>query len=35
MSMDDIAACNRNAFEASFIPEAEKRRVWEKYFTTN
>ncbi|HMR99866.1 MAG TPA: adenosine deaminase [Anaerolineales bacterium] len=35
MSMDDIAACNRNAFEASFIPESEKRRVWEKYFTTN
>jgi len=35
MGMDEIAACNRNAFEASFIPETEKRRVWEKYFVTN
>ncbi len=32
MSMDEIAACNRNAYEASFIPEADKKRVWEKYF---
>ena len=32
MSMDEIAACNRYAYEASFIPEAEKKRVWEKYF---
>jgi adenosine deaminase len=32
MSMDDIAACNRNAYEASFIPEDGKKRVWEKYF---
>ncbi len=32
MSMDDIAVCNRYAYEASFIPEDEKKRVWEKYF---
>ncbi|MFZ5904789.1 MAG: adenosine deaminase [Chloroflexota bacterium] len=32
MSMDDIAACNRYAYEASFIPEAQKRPIWEKYF---
>ena len=32
MSMDDIATCNRYAYEASFIPEDEKKRVWEKYF---
>ena len=35
MSMDEIAACNRNAYEASFIPQAEKQRMWEKYFATN
>lgn len=32
MSMDDIASCNRYAYEASFIPEETKRRIWEKYF---
>ena len=32
MSMDDIAACNRYAFEASFIPDEQKQRIWEKYF---
>jgi adenosine deaminase len=32
MSMGDIAVCNRNAYEASFIPDDEKKRVWEKYF---
>lgn len=32
ISMDEIAACNRFAYEASFIPEGEKKRVWEKYF---
>ncbi|HEY5730061.1 MAG TPA: adenosine deaminase [Anaerolineales bacterium] len=32
MNMDEIAVCNRNAYEASFIPEEEKKRVWEKYF---
>ncbi len=32
MSMDDIAVCNRNAYEASFIPDIEKKRVWERHF---
>jgi len=32
MSMDDIATCNRYAYEASFIPEQKKKRIWEKYF---
>lgn len=32
MSMEDIARCNHYAYEASFIPEQEKQRVWEKYF---
>ena len=32
MSMDDIVTCNRYAYEASFIPEVEKKRVWEKFF---
>jgi adenosine deaminase len=33
MSLEDIATCNRYAFEASFIPEEAKRRIWEKYFS--
>ncbi len=32
MSMDEIAICNRFAYEASFIPMAEKKRIWGKYF---
>jgi len=32
MSLDDIMICNRYACEASFLAEAEKNRVWEKYF---
>ena len=32
MSMDDIAACNGYAFEASFIPNEKKQKVWDKYF---
>ena len=32
MSTDDIAVCNRYAYEASFIPEQEKQTIWEKYF---
>ena len=32
MSMEDLAVCNRNAYEASFIPESEKKRIWERYF---
>ena len=31
MSMTQIAACNRHAVAASFIPEAEKRAVAERY----
>ncbi|MDO9302187.1 MAG: adenosine deaminase [Anaerolineales bacterium] len=32
MSMDDIATCNRYAFEASFIESSVKQRIWDKYF---
>ncbi|MBI5950627.1 MAG: adenosine deaminase [Chloroflexi bacterium] len=32
MSMDEIAACNRFAFESSFIEEAAKQRIWDRYF---
>jgi adenosine deaminase len=30
MSMQDIATCNRYAYEASFLPLNEKNRVWGK-----
>ena len=33
MSLAEIAACNRHAVEASFIPETEKRAVAERYFS--
>ena len=32
MSLEEIATCNRYAYEASFIPEAAKKGIWEKYF---
>jgi len=32
MNMEEIAACNRYAYEASFLPEETKKRIWEKYF---
>ena len=32
MSLNDIATCNRYAFEASLIPEESRKRIWEKYF---
>ncbi len=32
MSFDDLAACNRYAYEASFIPEAARAGIWRKYF---
>jgi adenosine deaminase len=35
MSLDEIADCNRYAFEASFIPEEKKKMVWEKHFRQN
>jgi adenosine deaminase len=33
MSFEDLALCNRYAFEASFIPETDRRGVWMRYFT--
>jgi len=33
MSFEDLALCNRNACDASFIPEAARRLVCEKYFS--
>jgi adenosine deaminase len=33
MSLDEIAECNRNAVRASFLPEAQKKEVLEKYFS--
>jgi hypothetical protein len=32
MSLENIKTCNVYACEASFLPDAEKKRVWEKYF---
>ena len=32
MRMEDIAACNRYAYEASFLPDEAKKRIWDKYF---
>ena len=32
MSMKDIAACNRFAFDALFLDVVKKQRIWEKYF---
>ena len=32
MSMEEIAACNRYAYEAFFLPGETKKRIWEKYF---
>ena len=32
MSMENIAACNRYAFDASFIEDSAKQRIWDKYF---
>src|SRR5215207_1117364 len=32
MSLEEIATCNRHAYEASFIPADKKKRVGEKYF---
>jgi adenosine deaminase len=33
MSLDEIAECNRNAIRASFLPEAQRQAVLEKYFS--
>src|SRR5215207_4860126 len=32
MSMEEIMTCNRNAYEASFIPQETKDRIWRTYF---
>jgi len=32
MSLEDIMTCNRNAYEASFIPQETKDRIWRTYF---
>ncbi len=32
MSLEEIATCNRYAYEASFLPVQAKKRIWEKYF---
>jgi adenosine deaminase len=31
MSMEDIKVCNRYAYEASFLPENEKKRIGDKW----
>ncbi|RPH60595.1 MAG: adenosine deaminase [Chloroflexi bacterium] len=33
MSMAELAACNRNAVQASFLPEARKKLILDKYFS--
>jgi adenosine deaminase len=33
MSLEDIAICNRYAYEASFIPNGSKQKIWDKYFS--
>lgn len=33
MSLEDLAACSRTAFEASFIPEAHRSPIWARYFS--
>lgn len=32
MSLEDIMTCNRYAYEASFLPEGQRKPMWEKYF---
>jgi adenosine deaminase len=32
MSLDDIMTCNGYAYEASFLPEEAKKRIWKRYF---
>jgi adenosine deaminase len=34
MGMEDIALCNRYAFESSFIEDAVKQKVWDRHFKT-
>ncbi len=32
MSIEELMICNRYAYEASFVPESEKKRIWQRYF---
>ncbi len=32
MSIEEIMVCNRYAYEASFLSEIQKKRIWDKYF---
>ena len=32
MSFDQLATCNRYAYEASFLPEAARAGIWTRYF---
>ena len=34
MSFEEILTCNRYAFEASFISDEAKQRIWDKYFSS-
>jgi adenosine deaminase len=34
MSFEEIATCNRFAFEASFIDESKKQKIWDTYFSS-
>jgi adenosine deaminase len=33
MSLDDLAFCNRHAYDASFIPEPARAGIWDRYFS--
>src|SRR5215216_5395306 len=35
MSIEEIMLCNRYAYEASFLPENEKKRIWDRYFSVS
>lgn len=32
LSLQEIATCNRYAYESSFLPEKDRVRIWDKYF---
>jgi adenosine deaminase len=34
MSLEEIKTCNRFAFEASFIDESKKQKIWDTYFSS-
>jgi adenosine deaminase len=35
MSLDEIMTCNKYACEASFLPKAERDRIWSAYFSAD